>query len=228
MAARQSEGQLTHQLVQHLHVVEELPDVLLADHEVGTAQAVQVLLARGEPVAVVGADARAADDGRIGGGLDEQAHALAADGAEAQRHRAVAGVQALQRDAIGVVDQALGLASGAAGEIEAEVEEGLHPAARPAFGDRGGGAEPGGRPRTAPAVTGDERPVLGAQRVGHRHRLPRDVPGGDLQRDAVAVQRRAQALGDELRDALFHGVAVVVHGRPFLLPASGKVRVPFM
>lgn len=212
VAARGGLGELVHQLIQHLHVMDELPDRLFSDGELGRLEHVQMLLPSRLLRPELGPDRLAPGDGGVGGQLDQQVHRLPAARVGGQQHAAVVRVQALDRGAVGVVHQPLGLPAGTAGQVEAEVEDGLDTPARPLRRDLPGNPEPGGGPRAAPALTEAHRDVGGGQRLGDRDRFPGYVPGLEGQGAGVAVERGGQVPSPELADPTFDDSAVVMHG----------------
>ncbi|GAA3714567.1 hypothetical protein GCM10023082_10350 [Streptomyces tremellae] len=97
LAARGAFGKPAHQLVEHFDVVDQVPGVLVAHGDLGLPQPVEAGGARSPWRAVVGADAGAADDGRVRGEFHEEAHGLAACGVRGERRAAAVKVQALER-----------------------------------------------------------------------------------------------------------------------------------
>ena len=158
---------------QHLDVEAEVPDVLVEDGQVGCAEPVERRVPGGEPCrpAAVGTNPPRQDVG-VGGGLDQQPDLLAAGGRVRDRHVLVLRRDALDRPAVQVVDERLGLDARPVAD-EPEVEHGLHPPAGPLGGHppvaRNQLVDHGAAPRRARA----ERLVRGGQRLGDRHRLVR-------------------------------------------------------
>ncbi len=117
--------------------------------------------------------------------------------------------------AVGVAldEQAFALEAGGI-RVEAEVDHGFDPFARPLVGPRAGQLEPGGPPRSAPR-TAD----------GERFEMIEVGSGLDRQRPAVRVDERKHALPQLALDALLDQVPVVVHtpGDYSTMTATGTV-----
>ncbi|ORT58383.1 hypothetical protein BKD26_19095 [Streptomyces sp. CB03238] len=201
--------QLTHQLVQHLDVQEQVPYLLVQYGQVGGGEPVQRPVPGGQDVPEAGRP-EVAQDGGVRRRLQQQVHRLAP--ARGRRHRdvAVARVHALERDAPGVVHQPLRLEPRPVAR-EARVDHRLHPAPGPAVRHGAAQPEPGGGPGRTPRGAGRERLVRGLQRLGDGPRLSRGVPGGQRERDPGRVLRGAHELAHGAFEAPFHQVAVVMH-----------------
>lgn len=214
-----------HQLVEHLDVVDEVPDFLFTHGDLGLPQLVEVPGTGGLQRSVLGAAGGTGDDGRVGGQFHEQVDAVAGGGALGVQHAAVVGVQALDRGAVGVVDQALGLAAGSLGEVEAEVEDCLDAASGPLLGDLRARPQPCGRPGAAPAGSEGEGLVVGVQRLGHRDGFALDLPGAEDERAGGAVEGGADHPVQQLADPGLGDPEVVMHrGGPSRGCARGRVR----
>lgn len=152
------DGQLRHQLPEHLQVLDELPHGLVEDREIHPGQGVLRLTARGLLVAQLRLqEGVVVEDHRVRRGLDMQQHLLAARDGRSDPYPLVARVEALHRGAVGPVDEALALEPGHV-LVEAEIEDRLDRTARPLLGDGPGDPEPAGAPGRAPPVAGLDRP----------------------------------------------------------------------
>lgn len=204
-------AQLQHQLAQHLDVQIEVPDLLVEDGEVGAAEGVERLVARGEDVAERGrAREVACEDVGVGGRLDQVVDLLAARGRVADRHVLVERVDRLERGAVGAVDQRLGLVAGpVAGE--AEVDDRLDAPPGPFGGHPAAHPEPGGAPGRPPRGVHGERRVRGGRGLLEGNGLARRLPGLDGEGDGGRVDRGLDALVVDALYALLDPAAFVVH-----------------
>lgn len=200
--------ELHHQLVEHLQVLDQFPDLALEEGEVHPGEAVEGLVAAGARVALVGG--AVVDEDGVGGGLDVPFDPLAALGAVGHAHPVVVRVECLDLAPVGPVDQALALEAGHH-PVEAEVEDGLHGPARPPGGDGSGDLEPGGAPGRAPRVAGRAGLVGRRQALGDGDGLARGVPALDGQRERAGVDGGLDALVEHPAEAVFGDAAVVMH-----------------
>ena len=219
--ARGVDRQLGHQFAEHLQIEDQLPHGLVEDGEVHAAE--RVLRSAPGGLLLAEGGGSGPEDQRIGGGLDVQAHPLAARDGGPDPHPLVARVQALHRGAVGPVDQALALESGQV-LLEAQVEQGLDGPARPRLGHGAGHPEPAGAPGGAPPGAHLDRPVLGREPLCDRHGLAGRVPHRDLERHGLGVHGRSDALAQDTAQAVLHQSAVVMH-TGCSLPGSGCSRV---
>ncbi len=201
-------GELRHQLVEHVEVLDQLPDLGLEEGEVHPGEAVEGLVAAGAQVALVGG--AVVDEDRVGGGLDVPFDPLAALGAVGHAHPVVVRVEGLDLAAVGAVDQALALEAGHH-PVEAEVEDGLHGPPGPSVGDGSGDLEPGGAPGRAPCVAGRAGLVGRGQTLGDGDGLARGVPPLDGQRERAGVDGGPDAFVEHPAEAVLGDAAVVMH-----------------
>jgi hypothetical protein len=216
--ARAREVELAHQLVEHLDVVDELPDLFVAHREIGRDQPVDRVGPGGGLVAELRVAALGALDRRVGRGLHEEVDHLPGFGPPTDQHGPVERVQAVQGAPVERVHQALGLAARPSGGVEAEVDHGLDPLAGPLRRYLRGEAEPRGGPGTAPLLADGKGLIVGfrhLQHLGHGHGLtvPGHRPGLDVQLGTGGVEGGSDLVAEVAGDAVFYQLAIVVHGR---------------
>lgn len=208
--------QCAHESVEGPHVVQQVPDVVVAYDEVRSQQAVQRRVPGGDGIAVVDSAAGGRVDVRVGGGFDEEADGFAAAGGGRDGNGAGVRMQAVQRDAVFVVDEALRLVAAGTGGVGTEVDEGFDAAAHPPLRNARAGPEPCRRPGAAPGLPHRERRVVGTQRDADGYRFPGDVPGADVHGQSLRIQRGVEPFAEKCGYALFAGLSPVMHRQPFL------------
>ncbi len=217
--------QLLGELQQHLDVMDQLEHLGLEDHGIGAPDAVQQLLARGVPVALLGGlEGHVVEQHRVGRRLDVELDRLAAGGVRGDRDPLRPGVQRPHRGAVRAVDQALGLEAGHV-DVEAEVEQHLDPASGERGGHLAGDPEPGGVPSATPRRPRGARLVRGRQPRGHRDRFAADPVGGQGQRVRAGVDRGTQPLLQDARHPGQRQVLIVVHQTSTAAPTVEGARV---
>ena len=216
-------GQLRHEAREGPDVLLQLPDLLL---QFGDGDAPQPVLrgcsCRGL-VAVRGGGKRPAL-GHIGVGcrLHVEIHRHAA-AQELQRDVLVAGRDGLDDAAVRPPGDAFALETrhlGAEPKVNHHLDGGARPGA-PRFGHFALCAQPGGPPGFAPGgvvFLGNEVLAHGIQR---RHGLAGNLPAGQCQRQAAAVDGRVDALTHEPLKAHFRDAAVVMQSGSSLALGSG-------
>ena len=217
-------AELAPQAVEGPHVLRQLPHGQVAQADVEHPGAVDGGVAGGGEVAHGGGRVdRLALHVRVRRRLDVEVDAVA--WADLQRHRRVAGLDGLQDVAFWGPDEALGLEAGVAAH-EAEVDEHLDACIRhlPVGWDGAGDVEPRGSPRAAPLVTDPEGRELLGDRLGEGHGLARNVPGGDGELFALAVDGGGESFGHEPADAEVDELRGVRHGAPFCVGGRGGSR----
>jgi hypothetical protein len=110
-------------------------------------------------------------------------------------------VDALHRATLGIANESLALEAGRVGP-EPEVDHGLDAAPRPAGRHHPGEPEPRGGPRRTPPLADGER--LQVVEIG---------AGLDVEREALWVDERHDALGQLPGDPFLDELTVVVHHR---------------
>lgn len=200
--------QLGHQLPQHLQVDDQPPYVLVEHGEVHAPERVLRFVARRLRVAERGGQ-EAGDDG-VGGGLDVQAHLLAAPGGGADADPGGARVEPLHRGAVRPVHQALALEAGHV-LVEAEVEERFDGPPGPCLGHGAGHPEPAGAPRRTPPSARLDRLGFSGQALGDRYGFAGRVPDRDLQRNGLGIHGGTDALVEHPPEAGLDQAGVVMH-----------------
>ncbi len=128
-AASVLERQLGGELAEDIEVLLQLPDLGLEDGELGAGDAVERVARGGGGVAHRGGpevEAAAAEEQRVGGGLDVEVDLLAAGRRVGDADPLGARVQPLDDGAVGPVDEPLRVEAGVAGvepEVEAQVDD---------------------------------------------------------------------------------------------------------